>query len=97
MWAHDSKRRQELPEDWDQIRLDVLRDARWMCEAGLAGCQVGATDVDHRRRGSDHSRDNLQALCGACHRKKTAREGVDARRRMRARRKRPPERHPGYR
>jgi 5-methylcytosine-specific restriction endonuclease McrA len=97
MWEHASRRRQELPPEWEEIRLAVLRDAEWMCELGWAGCLVEATDVDHRKRGNDHSRSNLQALCSECHKKKTSREGVEARRKLRARRKRPPERHPGRR
>lgn len=88
-----SSRRFELPPDWPVIRKGVLKDARYMCEK--PGCFNRATDVDHKRRGNDHSRKNLQALCSDHHGKKSSREGVARRAELRARRKRPTERHPG--
>jgi len=72
----------------------VLRDhatCQW------AGCSSPATDVDHRERGSDHRRSNLQALCSYHHARKSSREGIEQRRKLKALRKRPPERHPGSR
>ncbi|WP_411828688.1 HNH endonuclease [Mycobacterium intracellulare] len=75
----------------------MLRDAKGVCEIKRPGCIVRATDVDHKRRGSDHSRSNLQAACKRCHGWKSSREGVAQRRKLAAQRKRPPERHPGQR
>ncbi|QBJ01181.1 HNH endonuclease [Mycobacterium phage Arissanae] len=95
-WA-DSDRRQNLPADWEQRRLAVLVDAEWLCEIEMAGCTRVATDVDHVKRGNDHSRRNLRAACGWCHDRKSSAEGVARRRELKARRKRPPERHPGRR
>ncbi|MFJ9671079.1 HNH endonuclease [Streptomyces sp. NPDC101221] len=34
-------------------------------------CGQPGTEVDHIRPGSDHSLDNLQLLCHACHARKT--------------------------
>ncbi|QBI98561.1 HNH endonuclease [Mycobacterium phage Bud] len=94
-WA-GSRRRRDLPEDWElNYRLPVLSAARWMCQVKGPGCVGVASEVDHIKRGNDHSRTNLQAICRVCHGKKSAAEGVARRRELRARRKRPPERHPG--
>ncbi|AAC18447.1 HNH endonuclease [Mycobacterium phage Lakes] len=96
-WA-GSKRRQELPEDWElNYRLPVLSAAGWLCEVDGPGCVRAATDVDHKKPGNDHSRSNLQAICRVCHGKKSAAEGVARRRELKARRKRPEQRHPGRR
>ncbi|QFG11612.1 HNH endonuclease [Mycobacterium phage BogosyJay] len=95
-WA-DSDRRHNLPADWEQRRLQILVDADWRCEIKMAGCTSVATDVDHIKRGNDHSYGNLRAACGWCHDRKSSAEGVARRRELKARRKRPPERHPGQR
>ena len=59
---------------WKKLRAHVLRRSP-ICES----CQrVPATDVDHivpRAQGGTHATSNLQALCKACHSRKTAREG----------------------
>ncbi|AEJ93393.1 HNH endonuclease [Mycobacterium phage Jeffabunny] len=94
-WA-GSRRRDELPPDWElKYRLPVLSAANWLCEVNGPGCVRAATDVDHKKRGNDHSRSNLQAICRVCHGRKSAAEGVARRRELKARRKRPPQRHPG--
>lgn len=91
-----SRRNQQLPKDWElNYRLPVLSAARWLCEINGPGCTRAATDVDHIRRGNDHSRSNLRAVCRVCHAKKSSAEGVARRRELKARRKRPEERHPG--
>ena len=96
-WA-GSTRRHRLPDDWESLRLSVLRDADWVCEIRYEDrCTGHATDVDHINRGDDHSRENLQAACRKCHLKKSSIEGNQARWAKHARKKRPPERHPGYR
>ncbi|WP_439422948.1 HNH endonuclease [Saccharothrix sp. HUAS TT10] len=53
--------------------------------------------MDHRVPGLDHSDENLQAACARCHATKSAREGNEAKARLHAMRKRPPESHPGRR
>ncbi|ALA06729.1 HNH endonuclease [Mycobacterium phage Chadwick] len=90
-----STRRQELPPDWEEIRQEVLADAEGVCEIRMPGCLGWATDVDHIRRGNDHSRRNLRAACKKCHGKKSSAEGNARKRELRARRKRPQDRHPG--
>lgn len=93
-WA-SSNRRFDLPPDWEVRRQKVLDDAHGMCEIRGPRCAIWATDVDHVRRGNDHSRRNLQALCGPCHLQKSSAEGVAQRAKKRAMRRRPQDRHPG--
>ncbi|ASR86195.1 HNH endonuclease [Mycobacterium phage BobSwaget] len=96
-WA-GSRRRHELPPDWEARRLTVLSDANWICEIQYEGRCVGtATEVDHIERGNDHSYSNLRAACHRCHAKKSSIEGNAARWANHARRKRPEQRHPGRR
>ncbi|UVK64308.1 HNH endonuclease [Mycobacterium phage SydNat] len=90
-----STRRQELPPNWEEIRQEVLNDADGVCEIRWPGCLGWATDVDHIQRGNDHSRRNLRAACKSCHGKKSSAEGNARKRELRARRKRPQDRHPG--
>lgn len=78
-----STRRDRLPADWKQRRRLVLERDGHSCRH----CGAQATDVDHVRAGDDHSLGNLQALCRACHRRKTAAE--------KPRERRPGESHPG--
>ncbi|AOT24239.1 HNH endonuclease [Mycobacterium phage Noella] len=93
-----SDRSSRLPDDWEEnYRQPVLRAAGYRCQIQLPGCLRKATDVDHIRRGDDHSRRNLQAACSRCHGKKSSAEGHARKRELRARRKRPTERHPGSR
>ncbi|MCV7016736.1 HNH endonuclease [Mycobacterium phage Herbertwm] len=95
---YSSTRRQRLPPDWElKYRLPRLRHDRWLCQVKGPGCVRAATDVDHVKPGDDHSFDNLQSLCRICHGKKSSTEGVNRRRELKARRKRPQERHPGRR
>lgn len=97
MWS-SSNRRQELPPDWEEnYRLPTLREAKGMCQIRLPGCLGKATEVDHIRRGNDHSRGNRRAACSFCHGKKSSAEGVAQRRKLKALKKRPAERHPGIR
>ena len=95
-WA-DSTRRSQLPEDWGVIRLQVLVADNFTCQIKLQGCHTIATDVDHIKRGNDHTRANLRSACSFCHDKKSSAEGVSRRADLKSLRKRPAERHPGYR
>lgn len=93
-----SRRRYRLPDNWAEIRLPVLREADYVCELQLEGVCLGrATEVDHIKRGDDHSRENLRAVCHRCHAKKSSAEGNARKRELRALRNRPAERHPGER
>lgn len=62
---------------WRRLRAMVLSQEP-LCRACLErGATTPATDVDHirpRRLGGTDRRDNLQALCHACHSSKTGRE-----------------------
>lgn len=65
--------------EWRRLRAEVL-EAQPLCADPFsvhreAGERVLATTVDHivsRRRGGLDSLENLQALCGRCHSRKTA-------------------------
>ncbi|ALO79688.1 HNH endonuclease [Mycobacterium phage Iracema64] len=75
----------------------MLAAAGYQCQIQGPGCLRKATDVDHIRRGDDHSRRNLQAACNRCHGRKSSAEGHARKRQLRAMRRRPIERHPGSR
>jgi 5-methylcytosine-specific restriction endonuclease McrA len=96
-WA-GATRRQRLPEDWElNYRLPVLSRDRWLCQINGPGCTRPATDVDHIKRGDDHSRQNLRAVCPTCHGKKSSAEGNAAKAKLKAQRRRPADRYPGRR
>ena len=81
-----SDRALRLPRDWQTIRKRVLARDKAVCQINMRGCQNQATEVDHVIAGDDHTDTNLRAACTHCHRHKTAREGVQARASIRARR-----------
>jgi hypothetical protein len=94
-WEH-SDRNARLPADW------AARIVPYVMHAHRRTCHVchgpGADAVDHIRPGDDHSLANLapihQDVAPYCHRRKSAREGVDARTALRHARLRPAEPHP---
>ena len=90
-----SDRGAEMGPDWARIRARVLRESKYVC----AECKGdGACEVDHivsRRNGGSNDYSNLQALCRTCHARKSSNEGNAAKARLRARRARPTDRHPG--
>jgi 5-methylcytosine-specific restriction endonuclease McrA len=90
-----SRRRLELPANWSRLRRQVLREAEGRCEIRLAGCVGEASEVDHIRRGDDHSRSNLRAVCRRCHALKSSAEGNARLAELRRLRRRPEGRHPG--
>lgn len=56
----------------------LARDSGLCCEHRKQGVAVVARHVDHiisKSQGGTDDDDNLQSLCVACHRAKTAREG----------------------
>lgn len=78
MWRGD--RRSELPADWPRRRLAVLERDGFRCQWSLGHdgkCGAPANQVDHVRRGNDHSLVNLRALCEEHHREKSSFEGWD--------------------
>lgn len=91
---HGSDRGGRLPGNWAKIRRRILaRDGR-VCRLAYADCcTTTATEVDHITPGDNHHPSNLQAVCKACHARKSAREGVAARSKFS--RWRDDEAHPG--
>ena len=93
-----SDRAERLPPNWESEIVPFILDRdRRKCKLAWPGCQVVATEVDHKVRGDDHKHENLQAVCERCHARKSAREGNEAKRKLKEARRRPPERHPGLR
>lgn len=64
--------------DHKRWRLAVLRRDKFRCQLNLPGCQGAATEADHiipvSRGGSPTALDNGQAVCAACHTRKTREE-----------------------
>jgi len=90
MW---SSRPPGMPAGWSSVRRKVLRssDVCWLCG------QHGADEVDHmipRHRGGGEG-DNLKPVHRACHARKSSAEGNARQRELRARKRRPVDRHPG--
>lgn len=73
-----STRRKRLPPGWDKTRLRILeRDPICsICHDNLS------TVCDHKMPGDDHSEENLQGICSDCDRRKSSREGVEAKKRQ---------------
>ncbi|WP_078344890.1 HNH endonuclease [Mycobacteroides chelonae] len=95
-WS-SSDRKHRLPPDWGAICKRILSRDNYTCRLRLLGCLDTASEVDHIIPNDDHSDENLRAVCRFCHSKKSSAEGHARQRELRARRKRPPERHPGIR
>ncbi len=94
-----STRKAELPSDWAARRMRVLRRDHYRCRARYSDgryCEAPANQVDHIKPGNDHDEDNLEALCRWHHARKSAQEGVAARK-PRPSRVAPREAHPGAR
>ena len=96
-----SDRKARLPADWEERRTTIRDRAGGRCQATMRDstrCVETGTDCDHIVHGDDHSLKNLQWLCAWHHRKKTAREALEARRFIRIPSARKPrETHPGLR
>lgn len=91
-----STRRQRLPKDWPTRRRRVLRRDP-TCQLRFDCCTKVSTEVDHKNRGDDHRMENLQGVCGPCHKRKTAGEAAEARaQNPPPSRRRPTEEHPGF-
>lgn len=93
-WAHDSRRRSELPPDWPATRRRILKRDGYRCRIRLPGCKGRATDVDHIDDPTDHRPSNLRAACGWCHGRRTSAQGLQAKGHGPLR-QRPPDPHPG--
>jgi Restriction endonuclease len=89
-----SWRTSPLPKDWQRTRRRILARDGHKCRV----CRFPGFEVDHiipaRLGGSDRD-DNLWTLCKTHHKAKTGREAADGSRNYRAKKKHPPEAHPG--
>lgn len=97
-----SARRSELPADWSKIRKRIIRRDQGMCQWDLGHGQkclrTDEPEVDHIKRGSDHSDSNLRTLCHWHHLRKSGSEGNEvtaAQRRVIKTKFRRSEQHPG--
>ena len=93
-----SDRKSRLPADWPARRRAVLERCGGRCEVlrkDGSRCRDKATDVDHVNPGDDHGLHNLRGICSWHHARKSAREGVEARRELNSILYRKPETHPG--
>lgn len=80
-----SARTQRLPDNWELLRIRVLRRDAYKCQSphldGRPGkCLRPANQVDHIQAGDNHDMSNLQSLCRDHHAKKSSAEGAAARR-----------------
>lgn len=97
-WPARSRRRAELPADWDWRVRQVKKRARGRCEWKLpsgARCPARGTDADHRGDRFDHSLGNLVWSCEYHHDKKTSAQGRQALAARARLARRPTEQHPG--
>ena len=93
-WS-SSDRAARLPSNWATLRQSILKRDGYLCCINGPGCTMLATEVDHITHGDDHRPSNLQAVCHACHTRKTASEAKGAQSAIRVKGRRPPEQHPG--
>lgn len=94
-WS-SSNRREQLPPDWHKIRARILKRDTHTCKWPLsfgALCGNPAHEVDHRHTPTNHSDNNLWALCPTHHTIKTTQESLAARPRL-APKQRSIEKHP---
>lgn len=97
-WA-TSDRKSRLPSNWKALRAAVMDRCGGRCEylkKDGSRCRDKAVDVDHEIPNDDHSMSNLRGICDWHHKRKSAMEGVAARRELNAILYRKPETHPGY-
>lgn len=86
-WSGNSatNRREELPDDWEELRAEQLQRDGGRCTWRLPSgerCPNDATDVDHY--GAKHDHTKLRSLCGPHHDKRTALQGAREAAKLRA-------------
>lgn len=100
-----TRRTVPLPPNWGVIRGYVLRRdpfCRWglLPEDGLPSgyqCTMRSVEVDHMGSPDDHRHEMLRGLCAPHHATRTGRQGAAVRNAMPSLRKRPKDKHPGFR
>jgi 5-methylcytosine-specific restriction enzyme A len=79
---------------WRRLRLRVLKRDGYICQMGLPGCTLEATQVDHvlsiAQGGNPFAEDQCRSVCARCHLAKSSQEAA----RGRGRHKRTPPVHP---
>jgi 5-methylcytosine-specific restriction enzyme A len=96
-WA-TSDRKDRLPPDWGKRRHQVLARCGGRCEVlkkDGSRCRDDATEVDHIVAGDSHELSNLRGICRWHHARKSALEGVAAKKALNEILYRKPETHPG--
>lgn len=92
-----SKRKEELPPNWQTLRREAKRRAKGQCEDTRNGkrCTRKGRDLHHTNR-DNHTLDTMQWLCRPCHNRHTNRQAKAAQHaRYIEAKKRPLEAHPG--
>ncbi len=83
-WQRDGRSRQARGYGrlWEKLRAAALARDLHLCQpCKRAGRVTPATEVDHitpKAQGGTDTLENTQAICGPCHRAKTAREAAEA-------------------
>lgn len=96
-WS-SSDRKSRLPANWPFLRKAVLERCGGRCEVlkkDGSRCRDRATEVDHIVAGDNHHASNLRGICTWHHARKSAMEGVEAKRKANEILYRAPETHPG--
>lgn len=81
--------RELYPDDWEEIAMAVKEEADWKCEECGMQCRRPGEPFDTHRRTltvshqnhdpSDCRRENLKALCSACHLRYDAKHHAETR------------------
>lgn len=91
----DSKRRQELPSNWETVRALVSNRAHGQCEWTLPSgnrCPRHGTDCDHKEGKHVNDWRKMRWLCADHHKQATQRQAQAAKKAKHAKRE---PRHPG--
>ena len=82
--ARGTRQQRGYGSSWDKARVRILRRDKGLCQPCLkAGRVTPARQVDHitaKSAGGTDTDTNLQAICIACHKVKTATESAASRR-----------------
>ena len=81
-WHRESRQSRGYGRQWEKARAAAMRRDMHLCQpCKRAGRITVATECDHivpKAKGGTDDHDNLQAICTACHKDKTAREAAEA-------------------
>ncbi len=81
-WGTRSRHERGYGHEWTKTRAVILARDKHLCQPCLAtGRPTTAQAVDHitpKAQGGTDDHDNLQAICHACHARKTEREAAEA-------------------